>query len=56
MAETKRMTAERVVGYLLVEEGVDFLRESLAWVVQRLMEVAVSELIGADRGERSESG
>jgi hypothetical protein len=27
MAETKRMTAERVVGYLLEEQGVDFLRE-----------------------------
>src|SRR5262249_43988061 len=30
MAETKRMTAEQVVSYLLEEEGVDFLRESLA--------------------------
>jgi hypothetical protein len=33
MAETKRMTAEQVVGYLLEgEEGLDFLRESLTWV------------------------
>jgi transposase-like protein len=54
MAETKRMTAEQVVGYLLEEEGVDFLRESLLWVVQPLMEAEVSELIGAERGERSE--
>ena len=54
MAETKRMTAEQVVSYLLEEEGVDFLRESLLWVVQQLMEVEVSELIGAERGERSE--
>jgi hypothetical protein len=38
MAETKRMTAEQVVGYLLEGEGLDFLRESLAWVVQQLME------------------
>jgi transposase-like protein len=53
MAETKRMTAEQVVSYLLEEEGVDFLRESLAWVVQQLMEAEVSELIGAERGERS---
>src|SRR5512133_4405146 len=53
MAETKRMTAEQVVGYLLEEEGVDFLRESLRWVVEQLMEVEVSELIGAERGERS---
>jgi len=36
MAETKRMTAEQVV----------------SWVVQRLMEAEVSELIGAERGER----
>ena len=53
MAETKRMTAEQVVSYLLEEEGVDFLRESLRWVVQQLMEAEVSELIGAARGERS---
>jgi transposase-like protein len=54
MAETKRMTAEQVVSFLLEGEGVDFLRESLAWVVQQLMEAEVSELIGAERGERSE--
>jgi hypothetical protein len=46
MAETKRMTAEQVVSFLLEEEGVDFLRESLLWVVQQLMEVEVS---GRDR-------
>jgi putative transposase len=54
MAETKRMTAEQVVSFLLEEEGVDFLRESLRWVVQQLMEAEVTELIGAERGERSE--
>ena len=55
MAETKRMTVEQVVGFLLEEEeGVDFLRESLRWVVQQLMEAEVSELIGAEHGERSE--
>jgi len=53
MAETKRMTTEEVVGYLLEGEGLDFLRESLAWVVQQLMEAEVSELIGAERGERT---
>jgi putative transposase len=53
MAETKRMTAEQVVGYLLGGEGLDFLRESLAWVVQQLMEAEVSELIGAEHGERA---
>jgi putative transposase len=54
MAETKRMTAEQVVGYLLEGEALDFLRESLTWVCQQLMEAEVSELIGAQRGERSE--
>jgi putative transposase len=53
MAETKRMTAEQVVGYLLEGEGLDFLRESLSWVVQQLMEAEVSQLIGAERGERA---
>jgi transposase-like protein len=48
------MTAEQVVSYLLEgEEGLDFLRESLLWVVQQLMEVEVSELIGAEHGERN---
>ena len=31
MAERKRMTADEVVGYLLEGEGLDVLRESLAW-------------------------
>ena len=52
MTETKRMTAEQVVSYLLEEDGLDFLRESLTWVVQQLMEAEVSELVGASRGER----
>src|SRR3954465_11945216 len=53
MAETKRMTSAEGVGYLLEGEGLDFLRESLSWVVQQLMEAEVSELIGAEHGERS---
>jgi putative transposase len=54
MAETKRMTAEQVVRYLLEDEsGLDFLRESLSWVVQQLMEAEVSELVGAELGERA---
>ena len=53
MAETKRMTCEQVVGYLLEGGGLDFLRESLSWVVQQLMEAEVSELVGAGRGERA---
>jgi hypothetical protein len=50
------MTAEQVVGYLLEGEGVDFLRESLAWVVQQLMEAEVSELIGAGHGRARAGG
>jgi putative transposase len=53
MAEAKRMTAEQVVGYLLEGDGLDVLKESLLWVVQQLMEAEVSELIGAERGERA---
>src|SRR5437667_9471422 len=53
MAETKRMTTDEVVGYLLEGEGLDFLRESLTWVCQQLMEAEVSELVGAGRGERA---
>src|SRR3954465_2282502 len=53
MAETKRMTSAEGVGYLLEGEGLDFLRESLSWVVQQLMEAEVSELIGAEHGERN---
>jgi transposase-like protein len=34
-------------------EGIDFLRESLRWVVQQLMEAEVSEVIGAEHGERN---
>ncbi len=35
MAETKGMTTEQVVGYLIEGEGLDVLRESLSWVVQQ---------------------
>ena len=48
------MTADEVVSYLLEEDGADFLRESLKWVVRQLMDAEVSELIDADHGERSQ--
>jgi putative transposase len=54
MAGAESMTAEQVVGWLRSEEGADLVRESLRWLVSELMEVEVSELIGARRGERSE--
>ena len=53
MAESHRMTAEEVVAKLMSDEHADFLRESLRWMVEQLMEVEVSELIGAERGERT---
>lgn len=56
MAETKRMTAGEVVGYLLEGEGLDVVRESLVWICEQLMEAEVSELIGAERGERAPQG
>ena len=53
MAEKKRMTAEEVVSYLQEGDGADFVRESLRWMVGELMEAEVSELIGAEHGERT---
>ena len=53
MAERQRMTAEEVVAKLLSDEHADLLRESLGWMVGRLMEVEVSGLIGAELGERT---
>jgi len=47
------MTAEEVVAKLLSDEHADLLRESLGWMVGRLMEVEVSGLIGAELGERT---
>ena len=53
MAEVHRMTVDEVVSYLIEGEGVDVLRDSLRWVCQQLMEAEVSELVGAERGERA---
>jgi putative transposase len=53
MAESRRMTVEEVVRGLLEDEHADVLRESLRWLVAQLMEVEVSELIGAEHGERT---
>jgi putative transposase len=53
MAEKKRMTTEEVVSYLRDGEGADFVRESVQWMVEQLMEAEVTELIGAERGERT---
>ncbi len=53
MAESQRMTADEVVAKLMSDEHADFLRESLRWMVEQLMEVEVSELVGAELGERT---
>ena len=52
MAERQSMTIEEVVRKVLREEHADVIRESVRVVAQELMEAEVSELIGAQRGER----
>ncbi len=54
MAGMDRMTIDEVVREVLREEHADVIRESVRVVAQELMEVEISELIGAQRGERSE--
>jgi putative transposase len=53
MAEGKSMTVEQVARQVLADEHADVLRESLRLVCQQLMELEVSELIGAAHGERT---
>src|SRR5512133_652769 len=52
MAGADRMAIEEVVRKVLVDGHADVLRESVAWLARQLMEVEVSELIGAGHGER----
>src|ERR1043165_8034310 len=54
MAGAERMMIEEVVRRVLREEHGDVIRESVRLVAQELMEVEVSELIGAEHGERTE--
>ena len=54
MAGAERMTIEEVVRKVLREEHGDVIRESVRLVAQELMEIEVSELIGAAHGERTE--
>ncbi len=53
MADKQSMTTEEVVAKLISDEHADFVRESVRWVAEQLMEGEVSELIGAGRGERT---
>jgi putative transposase len=52
VAGPDRMTTEEVVRRVLLDEHADVLRESLKLLVRELMELEVSELIGAELGER----
>ena len=54
MAGRDRMTIEEVVRQVLRDEHADVIGESVRLVAQELMEAEVSELIGAQRGERTE--
>jgi len=54
MAGHSRMTIEEVVRKVLRDEHADVIRESVRAVAQEIMEAEVSELIGAERGERTE--
>jgi putative transposase len=56
MAESKSMTVKQVVREVMAGEHADVLRESVRLVVQELMELEVSELIGAELGERNPEG
>ena len=52
MAGQDRMTIEEVVQKVLRDEHADVIRESVRAVAAELMEAEVSQLIGAERGER----
>jgi putative transposase len=52
VAGADRMTIEEVVRKVLLDEHADMIREAVKAVAQQLMELEVSELIGAERGER----
>jgi putative transposase len=54
MAGRDRMTIEEVVREVLRDEHADVIRESVRAVAQEIMEAEVSELIGAQHGERTE--
>jgi putative transposase len=53
MAESNSMTIEQVVREVMAGDHADVLRESVRLVVQELMNAEVSELIGAEPGERT---
>jgi putative transposase len=54
MAGVDRMTVAEVVREVLRDEHADVIRESVRAVAQELMEAEISELIGAQHGERTD--
>jgi putative transposase len=52
MAGRDRMTIEDVVRKVLRDEHADVIRESVRVVAQEIMEAEVSDLVGAERGQR----
>src|SRR5215216_3512454 len=52
MAGADRMTVEEVVRKVLLDEHADVFRAAVKAVAAKLMELEVSELIGAEHGER----
>ena len=52
MAGADRMTIEEVVKNVLLDEHADVIREAVKAVAAEMMELEVSELIGAELGER----
>ena len=56
MAGADRMTIEEVVRKVLLDEHADVIREAVKAVAAEMMELEVSELIGAERGERRPDG
>src|SRR3954454_21446750 len=51
VAGADRMTIEEVVRKVLLDEHADVIREAVKAVAAELMELEVSELIGAEQGE-----
>src|SRR5918994_291886 len=56
VAGADRMTIEEVVKQVLLDEHADVIREAVKAVAGEMMELEVSELIGAGRGERRPEG
>jgi transposase-like protein len=55
MAEGQSLTTREAVEGVLASEHADVLRESVALMVREIMELEVSQLAGAELGERAPS-